>query len=158
MSHHHTYYVTSSYILCSAAIKRTFQNASTRRSNEQHPEFSKASSLAHLLYKTTIERTFENVCLHPSPALRASKEVTVGGSWHWSPTMTSRWARCSSGRRVCVSVKRGLSYGKRDLLYAQKRPTDILAYLSTVKQWEEAGGLDGLGGILKRQCPSIFAI
>ena len=30
---------------------------------------------------------------------------------------------------VCVSVKRGLPYGKRDLLYAQKRPTDILAYL-----------------------------
>jgi len=37
-----------------------------------------------------------------------------------------------SGRaevRVCASVKRGLPYGKRDLLHAQKRPTDILAYL-----------------------------
>jgi len=31
--------------------------------------------------------------------------------------------------RVCVSVKRGLSYGKRDLSHAQKRPTDILTYL-----------------------------
>ena len=30
---------------------------------------------------------------------------------------------------VCASVKRGLPYGKRDLVYAQKRPTDILSYL-----------------------------
>ena len=30
---------------------------------------------------------------------------------------------------VCTSVKRGLPHDKRDLLYAQKRPTDILAYL-----------------------------
>ena len=30
---------------------------------------------------------------------------------------------------VCVSVKRGLSSGKRDLLHTQKRPTDILTYL-----------------------------
>ena len=30
---------------------------------------------------------------------------------------------------VCVSVKRGLPYGKRGLFYAQKRHTDILAYL-----------------------------
>ena len=30
---------------------------------------------------------------------------------------------------VCVSVKRGLSYGKRDLLHTQKRPTDVLTYL-----------------------------
>ena len=33
---------------------------------------------------------------------------------------------------VCVSVKRGLSSGKRDLLHTQKRPTDILTYLSIV--------------------------
>ena len=30
---------------------------------------------------------------------------------------------------VCVSVKRGLSYGKKDLLHTQERPTDIPAYL-----------------------------
>jgi hypothetical protein len=30
---------------------------------------------------------------------------------------------------VCVSVKRGLPYGKRDLLHTQKRPTDLLTYL-----------------------------
>ena len=30
---------------------------------------------------------------------------------------------------VRISVKRGLPYGKRGLFYAQKRPTDILAYL-----------------------------
>ena len=35
---------------------------------------------------------------------------------------------------VCVSVKRGLPYGKRDLLYAQKRPTDILAYLRAARR------------------------
>ena len=28
-----------------------------------------------------------------------------------------------------IPVKRGLSYGKKDLLYTQKRPTDVLVYL-----------------------------
>ena len=37
----------------------------------------------------------------------------------------------SFGAEICVSVKRGLPYGKIGLLYAQKRPTDILAYLSS---------------------------
>jgi len=36
---------------------------------------------------------------------------------------------------VCVSVKRGLPYGKRDLLHAQKRPTDILADLSAASEF-----------------------
>ena len=36
---------------------------------------------------------------------------------------------CMSEVCVCVSVKRGLPYGKRDILNAQKRPTNVLAYL-----------------------------
>jgi hypothetical protein len=44
--------------------------------------------------------------------------------WKNRPIETSRPEVC-----VCVSVKRGLPYGKRDLVYAKKRPTDILAYL-----------------------------
>jgi len=42
---------------------------------------------------------------------------------------------------VCVSVKRGLSYGKRDLLYAQKRSTNILAYLILVEVPVESAAL-----------------
>ena len=42
----------------------------------------------------------------------------------------ARNARCCGAEVcVCVSVKRGLPYGKRDLLNAQKRPTNVLAYL-----------------------------
>ena len=46
----------------------------------------------------------------------------VGG---WVDGWVGGWV---GGSGECV-VKRGLPYGKRDLLYAQKRPIDILVYL-----------------------------
>ena len=91
--------------------------------------FSKAIPLQHVPHKSMAERTFQKFQNLALPLALGPQLPKVCQVLHQKARrLLLCWSRIPEVC-VCISVKRGLPYGKRDLLYAQKRPIDILVYL-----------------------------